>query len=124
MNPTKNQNSKNLSLKKGTRLSDRYLIQSTISISPTSTVYQARDLHFPSVQKMVVVKEFRNPSPDPQLRQANVETFERKANLLATLSHPGLPGILDPGDNSGCNSGRIIWFNPPGASHSMVNSIM
>jgi outer membrane protein assembly factor BamB/tRNA A-37 threonylcarbamoyl transferase component Bud32 len=95
MNPTKNQNSKNLSLKKGTRLSDRYLIQSTISISPTSTVYQARDLHFPSVQKMVVVKEFRNPSPDPQLRQANVETFERKANLLATLSHPGLPGILD-----------------------------
>jgi outer membrane protein assembly factor BamB/tRNA A-37 threonylcarbamoyl transferase component Bud32 len=95
MNTTKNQDFETFSLKKGTRLSDRYLIQSTISVSPTSTVYQARDLHFPSVQKMVVIKEFRNPSPDPQVRQANIEAFERKANLLATLSHPGLPGILD-----------------------------
>ncbi len=90
-----NQDSENLSLKKGTRLLDRYLIQNTVGISHASTVYQARDLHFPTVQKMVVVKEYRNPSPDPQIRQTNIETFERKANLLATLSHPGLPGILD-----------------------------
>jgi outer membrane protein assembly factor BamB/tRNA A-37 threonylcarbamoyl transferase component Bud32 len=95
MNTIQNQDSENLSLKKGARLTDRYLIQNTISISPTSTVYQARDLHFPNVQKMVVVKEFRNPSPDPEERQVNIENFERKANLLATLSHPAIPGILD-----------------------------
>jgi outer membrane protein assembly factor BamB/tRNA A-37 threonylcarbamoyl transferase component Bud32 len=95
MKTIQNQDLESLSLKKGARLSDRYLIQNTISVNPTSTVYQARDLHFPGVQKMVVVKEFRNPSPDPQKRLANVENFERKANLLATLSHPALPGILD-----------------------------
>ncbi len=95
MSTFKNQESETLSLKKGTRLAERYLIQKTISVSHSGAVYQARDLHFPSVQKMVVVKEFRNPSPEPQVRQANIENFERKANLLATLSHPALPGILD-----------------------------
>jgi outer membrane protein assembly factor BamB/tRNA A-37 threonylcarbamoyl transferase component Bud32 len=84
-----------LTLKKGARLSDRYLIQHTISVSPTSTVYQARDLQFPNVVKLVVVKEFRNPSPDSKERQANFENFERRVNLLATLSHPAVPGILD-----------------------------
>lgn len=90
-----NTDSDGLSLKKGTRLSDRYLIQSTISSSSNSAVYQARDLHFPNVVKLVVVKEFRNPSPDPQVRQTKVQNFERQANLLATLSHPSIPGILD-----------------------------
>ncbi len=89
------QDSKGLTLKKGTRISERYLIQSTISVSSTSTVYQARDLHFPNVLKLVVVKEFRNPSPEHQERQTNIKNFERQANLLATLSHPSIPGILD-----------------------------
>ncbi len=87
--------SEGLSLKNGTRLADRYLIQSTISTSATSTVYQARDLHFPNVLKLVVVKEYRNPSSNPQERQVSVQQFERQVNLLATLSHPAIPGILD-----------------------------
>jgi outer membrane protein assembly factor BamB/tRNA A-37 threonylcarbamoyl transferase component Bud32 len=90
-----NAGSEGLSLKKGTRISDRYLIQSPISVSSNSAVYQARDLRFPNVVKLVVVKEFRNPSPDPQVRQTKVQNFERQANLLATLSHPAIPGILD-----------------------------
>jgi outer membrane protein assembly factor BamB/tRNA A-37 threonylcarbamoyl transferase component Bud32 len=84
-----------LLLKKGTRLADRYLIQSSICHSATSAVYKARDLHFPNVVKLVAVKEFYNPAPDAQTRQANFETFERQVNLLATLAHPSLPGILD-----------------------------
>jgi outer membrane protein assembly factor BamB len=95
MSLIQNQDSDGLTLKKGTRLADRYLIQSTISLSSTSTVYLARDLHFPNVLKLVVVKEFRNPSSDPQVRQAKVQRFERQVNLLATLSHPAVPGILD-----------------------------
>jgi outer membrane protein assembly factor BamB/tRNA A-37 threonylcarbamoyl transferase component Bud32 len=95
MSTNQGQVSEGLTLKKGARLSDRYLIQNTLSISPTSTVYQARDLHFPNVVKLVVVKEFRNPSPDSQERQANIENFERQVNLLATLSHPAIPGVLD-----------------------------
>ena len=95
MSTIQGQVSEGLTLKKGARLSDRYLIQNTISVSPSSTVYQARDLHFPNVVKQVVVKEFRNPSPDSQERQTNFEDFERQVNLLATLSHPAVPGILD-----------------------------
>ncbi|MCK4726303.1 MAG: hypothetical protein KAT29_10885, partial [Anaerolineales bacterium] len=88
-------NSAQLLLKKGTRLADRYLIQSGISQNPTSAVYQARDLHFPNVTNQVVVKEFYNPAPDLQSRQDNFETFERQVNLLATLAHPAIPAGLD-----------------------------
>ncbi len=84
-----------LSLKKGTRLSDRYLIQGTISENPNHAVYQARDLHFPNVVKLVVVKEFHNPFHDEELKQRKIQNFERLANVLATLSHPAIPGILD-----------------------------
>ena len=64
--------SQNLSLQKGTRLSERYLIQETISASTTSTVYQARDLHFPNVVKLVAVKEMFNPTSDLQEREEKV----------------------------------------------------
>jgi serine/threonine protein kinase len=88
-------NSTKLLLNKGTRLADRYLIQEGISHTATSAVYRARDLHFPNVTKQVAVKEFYNPAPDDTSRQANFEKFERQVNLLATLSHRTLPGILD-----------------------------
>ena len=88
-------NSTPLLLNNGTRLADRYLIQESISQSATSAVYRARDLHFPNVTKLVAVKEFHNPAPDKNSRQANFEGFERQVNLMATLSHPALPGILD-----------------------------
>jgi outer membrane protein assembly factor BamB/tRNA A-37 threonylcarbamoyl transferase component Bud32 len=95
MDSNQKTNSTQLLLKKGTRLADRYLIQSGISQSATSAVYQARDLHFPNVMKLVAVKEFYNPEPDPQVRRENFENFERRVNLLATLAHPSLTGILD-----------------------------
>ncbi len=95
MNTNQSSNSEDLSLQKGTRLSDRYLIQETISTSLMSTVYQARDLHFPNVVKLVVVKEMVNPTSDSQERDTIVKNFERQVNLLATLSHPSIPRIFD-----------------------------
>ena len=95
MDPNQNTNSTQLLLKKGTRLADRYLIQAGISQNTATAVYQARDLHFPNVVKMVAVKEFYNPAPDPQSRQDNFEKFERQVNLIAALAHPSIPGVLD-----------------------------
>ena len=59
------------------------------------SVYRARDMHFPSVAKLVAVKEMINSAPDPLVRQTIVQNFEREANLLATLSHPSIPRISD-----------------------------
>jgi len=95
MNTNQSNNSEDISLQKGTRLSDRYLIQKTISTSPISTVYQARDLLFPNVVKLVAVKEMVNTAPDSEDRETKVKNFERQVNLLATLSHPSIPTIFD-----------------------------
>ena len=82
-------------LNKGSRLANRYLIQSGMSLSPISAIYKARDLRFPNVVKSVAVKEYFNPASDIQNRQLFFENFEHQVNLLATLTHPSLPGILD-----------------------------
>lgn len=58
-------------------------------------VYRARDLHFPNVDKWVAVKEMFNQARDPVVRETIVQNFEREANILATLSHPGIPRIYD-----------------------------
>jgi len=59
------------------------------------SVYRARDMHFPSVTKLVAVKEMINSAPDPLVRETIVQNFEREANLLATLHHPSIPKIYD-----------------------------
>ncbi len=82
-------------LTKGTRLAERYLIQNPLHQALNSAVYQARDLRFPNVDKRVTVEEYFNPAPEPAARQENLKNFERQVNLLATLSHPAVPVILD-----------------------------
>jgi outer membrane protein assembly factor BamB len=52
-------------------------------------------MHFPSVTKLVAVKEMINSAPDPLVRETIVQNFEREANLLATLQHPSIPRISD-----------------------------
>ena len=59
------------------------------------SVYRARDLHFPSVVKLVAVKEMINRAPDPLVRKNIVQNFAREANILATLNHPSIPRIYD-----------------------------
>lgn len=78
-----------------TTLVDRYNIQEVIGIGGMGSVYRARDLHFPSVVKLVAVKEMINMAPDPLIRQTIMQNFEREANLLATLNHPAIPRIYD-----------------------------
>ena len=41
----------------GQVLVDRYQIQDIIGVGGMSTVYRARDLHFPNIERLVAVKE-------------------------------------------------------------------
>jgi serine/threonine protein kinase len=76
-------------------LVNRYVIQEVIGVGGMGSVYRARDLHFPTVIKLVAVKEMINRAPDPMVRKTIVQNFEREANILATLNHPSIPRIFD-----------------------------
>lgn len=66
-----------------------------------STVYQARDLRFPGVERLCAIKEMYNAVEQPPLRQMRLATFRREASFLATLTHPLIPRIYDFFDLSG-----------------------
>jgi eukaryotic-like serine/threonine-protein kinase len=83
------------SLVVGTTLENRYLVLRVLGSGGMSWVYQARDMRFPSVTRLVAVKEMLNSSKDPAIRDTAVQNFEREANLLATLNHPAIPRIYD-----------------------------
>ncbi len=82
-------------LQPGATLQNRYLIQGVLGVGGMGSVYRARDLRFPNVTKLVAVKEILNLAPDPSVREMIVKTFEREANILATLNHPAIPQIFD-----------------------------
>jgi outer membrane protein assembly factor BamB/tRNA A-37 threonylcarbamoyl transferase component Bud32 len=79
----------------GTTLQGRYRILGVIGHGGMGSVYQARDLHFPNVTRLCAVKEMINTTPDPQLREMIIRNFEREANILAELDHPGIPEVFD-----------------------------
>jgi outer membrane protein assembly factor BamB/tRNA A-37 threonylcarbamoyl transferase component Bud32 len=78
-----------------TVLQERYEILHLQAIGGMGAVYQARDLRFSAVRKIVAVKEINNTAPDPRLQQLSIQNFEREANILASLSHPAIPKIFD-----------------------------
>jgi len=82
-------------LQTGVTLANRYLIQEVVGLGGMGSVYRSRDMHFPSVTKLVAVKEMIISAPDPLVRETIVRNFEREANLLATLHHPSIPKIYD-----------------------------
>ncbi len=82
-------------LQANTVLLARYRIMGVLGGGGQGSVYQARDLNFPEVKKLVAVKEMLNPATDPNLRASTLRTFQREANILATLSHPAIPKIFD-----------------------------
>lgn len=82
-------------LQTGATLQNRYLIQGVLGVGGMGSVYRARDMRFPNVTKLVAVKEILNLAPDPTVREMIVKTFEREANILATLNHPSIPQIFD-----------------------------
>jgi outer membrane protein assembly factor BamB/tRNA A-37 threonylcarbamoyl transferase component Bud32 len=85
----------NVQLTSGATLVNRYVIQDVIGVGGMGSVYRARDLHFPSVVKLVAVKEMINRASDPLVRKTIVQNFEREANILATLNHLSIPRIYD-----------------------------
>jgi serine/threonine protein kinase len=83
------------SLQANTVLQRRYKILGVLGGGGMGTVYQARDLNFPEVRKLVAVKEMLNPTTDPALHSSTLKTFQREANILALLNHPAIPKIFD-----------------------------
>ncbi len=79
----------------GEVLSNRYLIMDVLGSGGMGSVYRARDMHFPKVEKIVAVKELIHSSSDLLIRDEVVKIFEREANILATLHHPAIPKIFD-----------------------------
>lgn len=82
-------------LKANTVLQNRYRITGILGVGGMGSVYQARDLRFPNVTRLVAVKEMLNVSTDPSMREMTLRVFEREANVLASLSHPSVPEIYD-----------------------------
>ena len=79
----------------GEMLQNRYQIMGTLGVGGFSSVYQARDMRFPTVTKLCAVKEMVNMAADPQMRDLTISVFEREANILATLDHPSIPIVYD-----------------------------
>ena len=82
-------------LSPGDTLQDRYEIVRFLSKGGMGAVYLARDRRFPKVTKLVAVKEMINPVRDSVTSRISLETFEREANILASLSHPAIPKVFD-----------------------------
>ena len=83
------------SLSANTILLNRYKILGVLGGGGMGTVYQARDLNFPDVRRLVAVKEMHTMASDRALRESTLSTFRREANILATLTHPTIPQIFD-----------------------------
>jgi serine/threonine protein kinase/outer membrane protein assembly factor BamB len=82
-------------LPKGAVLQSRYEIIKVLGVGGMGAVYLAQDLRFTGVTRMCAVKEMISTAPDPHVRRLAVQSFEREANLLVRLNHPGIPKIYD-----------------------------
>lgn len=82
-------------LQPGDMLQERYQIVGSLGAGGFSSVYQARDMRFPNVTKLCAVKEMVISAPDPQMRALTIKSFEREANMLASLDHPAIPDVTD-----------------------------
>lgn len=79
----------------GSILQARYEIGKVLGMGGMGAVYLAQDLRFTGVVRHCAVKEMIITTPDPQTRRLAMQSFNREANLLVSLSHPGIPKIYD-----------------------------
>lgn len=82
-------------LQVNTILLARYKIEGQLGGGGQGAVYQARDLNFPDSRRLVAIKEMHVVTNDNKLRASTMKTFQREANILATLNHPAIPKIYD-----------------------------
>src|SRR2546422_181298 len=88
----------------GTVLTDRYRVDEVLGSGGMGVVYRAFDLR---LNCPVAVKENlelaepgpttpgSSPAPVPEALARSREQFEREAQVLARLDHPGLPKVTD-----------------------------
>ncbi len=89
------ENSQDTTLKANFVLQNRYKIMGVLGGGGMGTVYQARDLNFTDVRRLVAIKEMHTLATDGALRASMLKTFRREANILAALSHPAIVKIYD-----------------------------
>jgi len=82
-------------LQPNTILLARYKIDGQLGGGGQGAVYRARDLNFPEAKRLVAIKEMLVTSSDPNHQANAMKTFQREANILATLNHPAIPKIYD-----------------------------
>lgn len=82
-------------LQPGEMLQERYRIVGTLGVGGFSSVYQARDMRFPDVTRLCAIKEMISVSPDSEVRELTIKSFEREASILATLDHPAIVDVYD-----------------------------
>lgn len=76
----------------GETIQERYQIERVLGRGGTSTVYLARDLH---TEARVAVKEVCLEASSEARRRALLRQFRLEADILSSLSHPGLPRVHD-----------------------------
>jgi len=76
-------------------LQGRYRILGLHDVGGMSTIYKAQDLRFTKVIRLCIAKEMLNTATDPQVRAVMERNFEREANILAGLNHPGIVQVYD-----------------------------
>lgn len=88
-------NASGSALETNTILLSRYKIEGQLGGGGQGAVYQARDLNFPDSRRLVAIKEMHVANNDVNVRASTMKTFQREANILATLNHPAIPKIYD-----------------------------
>lgn len=76
-----------------TILQNRYQITKLIGQGGMGAIYLAADLRFSN--RVAVIKEMLDHFNDPEQRQIATSNFEREAEMLASLTHPGIPQVYD-----------------------------
>ncbi|MGV3525909.1 MAG: protein kinase domain-containing protein [Candidatus Sericytochromatia bacterium] len=76
-----------------TVLQGRYQITKRIGQGGMGAIYLADDLRFS--QRVAVVKEMLDHFTDPEQRRLATHNFDREAEMLANLKHPGIPEVYD-----------------------------
>ncbi|HEY3997564.1 MAG TPA: serine/threonine-protein kinase [Candidatus Xenobia bacterium] len=77
----------------GQQLHNRYIIEGLMGQGAMSTVYKAREIETPTI--MWAVKEMLSDAMADGDQKAAEALFRNEAALLARLSHPALPQVVD-----------------------------
>jgi serine/threonine protein kinase len=74
-------------------LQGRYQITRLIGQGGMGAIYLADDLRF--ARRVAVIKEMLDHFSDPEQRRIATSNFDREAEMLANLKHPGIPEVYD-----------------------------